>query len=83
MRWSTGEAPCAQLRIRACDGQLHFCYGIDIENGQRSEVTVCAGVTWTPCNYGGRRPGSSALVEVAALPSCMVAATLVAGLAVD
>lgn len=56
VRWSTGEAPRAQLRIRACDGQLHFRYGIDIENGQRSEVAVCVGVTWTVCNYGGRRP---------------------------
>lgn len=53
VRWNKGEDPPAQLRIRACEGRLHFRY---VQDGRQSEATVCVGVTWTQCNYGGGRP---------------------------
>lgn len=56
VRWNGGEGALAQLRIHACEGQLHFRYGADLQNGGWSEVVVCVGLTWTRCNYGGRRP---------------------------
>ena len=50
------RSPRAHLRIHACEGQLDFRYGVDVQDGRQSEVAVCVGVTWTPCNYGGKRP---------------------------
>ena len=55
VRWNAGGRPRAQLR-HARELQLHFRYGLDVQDGRRSEPAVCVALTWTQCDYGGRRP---------------------------
>jgi hypothetical protein len=54
--WYRDGEKTGAITWRIAGGYLHLAYTVTDRDGEKREQDYKALITWTPCNYGGRRP---------------------------
>ncbi len=55
-KWFKGDKKIATIGWRVSEDSLHLSYAVTRPNGEKKKYDYAAPITWTKCNYGGKRP---------------------------